>query len=147
MDGKKATDYLQEFERRVVIDGFRRELIGKTGEEVVPLRAGRLAKEALGQFVGKSFHCDSVLAINYYGLYKLSSGIYAAVESVRMLFPDLRSIKSPVVHFNSLKAENVIALAPDLAPDYERFKKYIVQLRWHSPQEDRVATQGCSGRK
>jgi len=131
MDGKKAIEYLREFERRVIVEGFFSSLIGKTEEEIVPLRAGRLAKEVLGQFVGKSFRCDSVLAINYYGLYKLSNGIYKAVDSVKMLFPDLRSIKSPVVHFNSLKAENVIALAPDLAPDYEVFKRYIVKLRWN----------------
>jgi len=141
MDGKQLKYYLLEFERSVIKLGVERGVFGDGKEEVVPLRSGKLSKEPLGEFVGDIFDSDKVIAINYYGLYKLSRGIFRAVESVKIMFPDVRSIKSPVVHFNSLKAENIIALAPNLAPGYDEFKKYIVRLRWYTDG----TTQECSG--
>lgn len=130
MDGKQLRYYLLNFEKDVVEIGFEKGIFDVGRGEAVPLRAGKLSKEPLGKFVGDILYSDKVLAINYYGLYKLSRGIYQAVESVKVMFPDVRSIKSPVVHFNSLKTESVITLAPHLAPEFEEFKKYIVELRW-----------------
>ncbi|MGD9156824.1 MAG: hypothetical protein PVG39_00320 [Desulfobacteraceae bacterium] len=123
-------DYLCKFERQVIYTGFMMGRFGERKEEIVPLRYGKLSKSEFGEFIEKTFDAGVLLAINYYGLFKLSTEIIKAAESVRHIFGEIRSIKSPVVHFNSIKIEDVKELAPELFPDYLEFKKYIVELRW-----------------
>jgi len=139
-------NYMRRFEREVIYTGFMmgRFCKHKNGfiagrkpiEEIVPLRYGKLSKSEFGEFIGKIFDAPVLLAINYYGLFKLSTEIIKAAESVKHIFGEIRSIKSPVVHFNSIKIEDVKELAPELFPDYPEFKKYIVGLRWGRQDAD-----------
>lgn len=127
----KAGIYLGRLEKEVILKGYRQGLFVKEASKVVPLRPGKLAETPFGQFVGKVFDFDDLLAINYYGLYKLSSGIIAKVESVSQLFNDIRSIMAPVVYFNSIKIEHVQQLTDKgMQLDFPIFKKDLVKLRW-----------------
>ena len=122
--------YLYEFEKQIICSGFASDYFKKRKEEIVPLRYGKLSKSEFGEFIGKTFNAEILLAINYYGLFKLSTEIIRAAKSVNHIFGEVRSIKSQVIHFNSIRIEDVKNLAPELVIDYPEFKKYIVGLRW-----------------
>lgn len=122
--------YLQEFEQKVICKGFIIGHFNKRKEEIVPLRNSKLSKTEFGEFIGKTFNCNERLAINYYGLFKLSTEIIKAADSVKHIFGDVRSIMSPVIHFNSIRIEDVKKIAPDLFSYYPDFKKHIIDMRW-----------------
>lgn len=127
MDYKK---YMTDFEKEVICRGFMDNVFGKRCEEIVPLRFGKMSETQFGSFMGKTFVFNKVLAINYYGYFKLSSQIIVIKNQASKIFGELRSIKSPVVHFNSIRIEDVKSFAPQLFDDFLEFKKYIVGLRW-----------------
>ena len=123
--------YLNQFENKVIIEGFKKGIFGKRIEEIVPLRNGKLTSTTFGNYIGRSFVYKALLSINYYGLFKLSTEIINAAKNAETIFSEIRSIKSPVIHFNSVKIEQVKELAPELVQEYSDFKKYIVDLRWN----------------
>lgn len=127
-------EYLNEFENKVIIEGFKKGVFGKRIEEIVPLRNGKLTNTGFGSFIGRSFKCGVLLSINYYGLFKLSEEIINLSEKAGIIFSEIRSVKSPVIHFNSIKLEQIKLLAPELLQDYDEFKKYVVNLRWHEKE-------------
>lgn len=124
-------EYLNQFEKEVIVRGFHQKTFGLVKETTVPLRRGKLANTDLGWFIGDEFYFDKFLAINYYGYFKLSSGIYRVVEESEKIFPGIRSVRAPVVHFNSIKIEHVKQLAAAMMQNFPDFKKLIVDLRWH----------------
>lgn len=125
------TEYLNQFESKIIVEGFKKEVFGKRIEEIVPIRSGKLTNTGFGSFIGRSFKCGILLSINYYGLFKLSDEIVNISENAKIIFSEIRSVKSPVIHFNSIKPEQVKLLAPELLKNYDEFKKYVVNLRWH----------------
>ena len=123
-------EYINKLEEKVIVAGFNNNVFGKRKKEIVPLRSGKLASTTFADFVGGSFNHNSLLAINYYGLYKLSNNIIDTVNKAENIFSEIRSIKSPVIHFNSIKMEQVFLLAPELGEEFLDFKKHLVRLRW-----------------
>jgi hypothetical protein len=122
---------MNRLENKVIIPGLKQGIFDNSPDKIVPLRAGRLDNTPFGNFVGKTFKCGMLLAINYYGHYKLSSGILSAIESIEDTFPDVRCIKASVVHFNSIKIEHIEKLADkEMIADFAEFKKQLVSLRW-----------------
>jgi len=122
-------EYLKDFESKIVVGGFTSGIFSAK-EHVVPLRPGKLSNSEFGQFVGEVFEADDIFAINYYGLYKLSEKIITVSNDAMNIFGTIRSIKCPVVYFNSIKFETVKKLSPELYENFAEFKKYVVDLRW-----------------
>ena len=124
------SEYFKQFEQEIIWKGFLKNNFGKRKPEIVPLRAGKLHKTEFGEFIGSTFTCPTLLAVNYYGLFKISTGIIGAMEKVSKVFPDIRSIMAPGVYFNSIRFEHVQDPYTPLADDFMEFKRYIVELRW-----------------
>lgn len=130
-------DYLKKFEAEVVLKGYREKIFGSLCEFAIPLREGKLSKTAFGKFIGNEFEFDGILSINYYGHFKLSTGILEELEKVQKLFVDVRSIKSKVIYFNSIKFESIKSLKSvssdlksELIKGFESFKNELIYLRW-----------------
>jgi hypothetical protein len=121
--------YLAAFEERVMIAGVKANAFKFKGDTIIPLRRKKLNGTPFADFVGDSFEHNDVLAFNYYGLVKLSSGAVKIVKENIAVFPNLRTIKSKVLHFNSVKTEHIRKLAPDLLPEFSEFKMFLVGLR------------------
>ena len=126
---KKWTKYLVELEQLVMVQGMESGAFKKKAEEIVPLRKTKLHFTPFANFVGSQFKYDKVLAFNYYGLFKISTQTASVVEDCRVAFPNVRTIKAKVIHFNSIKMEHIKLLAPDLLPDFPDFKRFLVDLR------------------
>jgi len=97
--------------------------------EIVPLRKRKLHDTDFAEFIGPEFKYDMVLVFNFYGLFKLSNGAKAVVENSKGAFPNIRTMKARVIHFNSIKIEHIKELAPELLSDFPDFKKFLVDLR------------------
>lgn len=126
---KRWTDYLIQLESLVMVKGFEKGIFKKKAEEIVPLRKTKLHFTKFATFTGSEFEYDKVLAFNYYGLFKISTGISKVVEEGRAAFPNVRTIKAKVIHFNSIKIEHIKELAPELLNDFPDFKRFLVDLR------------------
>lgn len=129
MDSKEARKYLDQLEQKVMIKGFEVEVFKKKQLEIIPLRKKKLHDTDFAEFVGPEFVYDSVLAFNYYGLFKLSSGGSKVVDNCKLAFPNIRTMKARVIHFNSVKIEHIKELAPELLSDFPDFKRLLVDLR------------------
>lgn len=136
MDDKVALEFAHQFENNIVILGLSKGICSDK-RKVVPLRSGKLDKTAFGRFIGRGFKYPGLLAIDYYGHYKLSSGILDKVKSIEDTFPDIRCIKAYVVHFSSIKIEQIENLAGKKAvTDFVEYKKKLVTLRWNKEKAD-----------
>lgn len=126
-------ELLARIEQGIIIKGLEQGIIPVQRDKIVPLREGKLDSTPFGDYVGKTFDCDRLLAINFYGHFKLSSEIMKAVDSVKEIFFGVRSIKANIVHFNSIKTEDVRDIAGDdkaLFLDYVELKKNLLDLRF-----------------
>jgi len=124
--------YLKCFEDKIILSSFGRGQGDiKVVQTIVPLSGGKWMQSELGEFIEKTFDSDFQLSINYYGAFKLSTGLISKVEKARQIFPNsVRAVKTNVMHFNSIKMEHIKKYAPELYDDYPEFKKHLVSLRW-----------------
>jgi len=69
-------DYLRRFENEVMqsLIGCQRKNIYQLNRPV-PIQGGKLINSDFATFIGDTFDYDGLLAFNYYGFYKVSSGI------------------------------------------------------------------------
>jgi len=121
-----AEKYLDLFEKNIVVAGIENNLI-EVKDVMVPVKDGRLDITDFGKFLNNWFDYSSVLVIDYYGLLKKSKGFYDKCASYNDI--EIRRLKSPIVHFASIKIEDVVNLDKSLAVDFVGFKKYLVALR------------------
>jgi len=120
--------YLEQFEKEVLIPLFKKE---KRTPEPVPLKKGKIHLTEFGNFIESSFDCDQILAFDYYGLFKISKKIIDLHKQNIKTFPCIKIINSPVIHFSSVKKEQIHELAPHLYNKFDDFKNYLVKLRWN----------------
>ena len=124
-------EYMTLFEKEVIIKGYEQGVFCKTPQEqIVPVDGGKLKDSKIGFFTGSAFEYRNLLAINYYGLFKMSSEIHRAVDKAEKIFGKIKTIMTPVVFYNAVKIEHVKDLAPDLLDYYPDFKRHLVELRW-----------------
>lgn len=116
-------DYLIEFENKVLLKMYL-SCGSSMKTEPVPIRPGKLLKTNFGALIGQSFEHKDLIAFNYYGLFKISSGIIKADRR------GSNTVVAPVIHFSSVKIEDVEKHCKELIVDFVSFKKSLVELRW-----------------
>jgi len=126
---KWAKEYLYNLEVKVMLKGYSNNVFKKTAIIEVPLRKKKMNFTDFANFIGSDFEFPEVLSFNYYGLFKISSKTKEIVQQNSTAFPGLRTIKSKVIHFNSIRMEHVKELAPELLSDFPDFKHFLVNLR------------------
>jgi hypothetical protein len=109
--------YIKRFENEVVVTGIERRLLGKLGR--VSSRRSRLAETAFAALLGDEVDSDVVFAIDYYGFFKKSRGLNSNINEGLVT----------VVHFNAIRLETIVHLAPDIAPGFGSFKKCLLDAR------------------
>jgi hypothetical protein len=124
-------DYLEKFERDVVIRGISRGDLGKT--ELVPVRIGKLAKTRFGKLVGAKSDSWQAFAIDYYGLLKPSLGFEKSVaeKAEQLGNRQLKKMEVVVVHFAAIRIEDVAKIGEDeaITAGFPRFKERILKER------------------
>ncbi len=120
----KWQSYLNSFEKTVMIPMYQAGIYNQR-MELISSRSGKLQNTNFGLFIKRYFEYEDILALNYYGLVKLSTGL-----SHRNAFDSKRLIRSPVIHFNSVKIEHIEKFNSDLLPDFVKFKQRLVKLCW-----------------
>lgn len=118
-------DYLEQFEKEVIIPLFDKDNFSRL--HTCSLRSGKLSKTKFGIFVGNSFECDKLCAIDYYGHIKKSS----AMLETKGAYPgrQVYSLKTYVIYFASIKMEYIAECSPDLLKDFPTFKNFLLKLR------------------
>lgn len=127
MNDQNFKEVLSKFESDVIIRGVQRGKIGR--EEMVPVRNGKLSKQKFGKMVGVEIDCSLSLAVDYYGHLKKSRGFFSDVQEATPKGTQARMMKSTVVHFASIKVEDVVELAPDLVPVFPVLKQELLKKR------------------
>lgn len=122
-------NYLKDFENKIILAGYKEGILSGSKPQPVPLRPGKLYATNLGQFVGKTFEYDGVLAINYYGFFKLSTGILKRARKVNRIFK-VATAMAPAIYFNSIYGTHIAAINEEMLCGWLDFKKYITDLRW-----------------
>lgn len=120
--------YKLEFETAVAL-GVKLQLLGSV--KPVPVPAGKLQKRTIGQVLGVEIATQEVLAIDYYGYTKKSSGFWGLVRDVMedQKGKQIKMVEAPLVHFNSIKLEVLAKIAPEVVPRFGDFKKAVLDAR------------------
>ena len=131
MELRKFRAYQKKFEGAVM-----GELHALAVMKMIPVRPGRLVKTRFGALIGRIFSHDKLLVIDYYGFLKKSSALVERIESERaeLAGRQVRMLKALVVHFASVRMEDVARLAPQLVSDFPDFKKTILRARGFGPK-------------
>jgi len=124
MDEGRFKEYLTEFEQKVIVQGVVNTILGRP--EMVAVRNGKLSKTPYGRLVGGEIPTDVLMSIDYYGLTKRSTGFGAIVRDID---GQVRILESQVVHFASIRIENVAELAPELVAEFPAFKQKLLRER------------------
>lgn len=110
--------YLGRFEEEVMLSGVREGVLGQI--ELVAVRDGRLTASSFGKMIGTTVDTNLVLAFDYYGLIKKSVGFKEKIR--KMKGKQVRLASAHVVHFASVKIEDVLDLSSVLVGDFPKFK-------------------------
>jgi hypothetical protein len=124
MEREQFQSYLQRFEMDVICQGFLSGVFGK--KEMVTTRNGKLVRTDFGKLVGSNFEFSHPLAIDYYGHTKKSTGFYAMLAEIET---QVRMIECDVVHFASIKIEDVVEVGSELVARFPIFKKQMLKRR------------------
>ena len=117
-------EYLGEFEIAVICKGVLNGMFGK--KEMVPTRNGRLSRTPVGRLIGSNIKYSDPLAIDYYGHMKKSTGFYEMLTEIKT---QVRMIECNVVHFASIKIEEIVEISPGLVAKFPVFKKQMLKRR------------------
>ena len=123
------TRYLKAFENDFIVDAIERKVIGKNTLHKVPLRKGKLHPTPFGHFLDTEFDYSVIYAINYFGYFKLSTGLKSVARATEEMFPNLKTILAPVIYFDSIRKEHLKIVAPLLADDFHKFKSFLIKKR------------------
>lgn len=123
--------YLRKFENEIIREGVLRGIIGSNKLitcRPLPFDSSRFARD-----MGKRLPYEESMVIDYYGYYKKSKGFFVYAESISSgnNSKQLKSITSAVVHFASLKIEDIALITsnPYLISRYVEFKNIVLEKR------------------
>jgi hypothetical protein len=119
--------YRNQFEKKVMIPLFESRSFSK--KIPISVRPQKLFLSGFGRLIGHSFDYDQILVFNYYGLNKFSTGFLDEVKKAKENGVEIKSIKSVVIYFSSIKLADISRFSPDLTNGFSEFKNSLVELR------------------
>lgn len=126
MELERFQKLVTNFEKNIIIDGIKKGRFSR--RVVVSTNYCKLARKNFGKRIGNVIDTDLVVVIDYYGYLKRSRGFIKKYR--RNSFP--KEVLSHVIHFASVKMEDVVALVPNNVAamlDFPRLKNEILILR------------------
>lgn len=125
-------EYLNTFETKVIVPGFYKGYWIQ--EQLVSVRPGKLSIKAFGKKLSGRIQTDELIVVDYYGFQRKSVGFFNRIDSLQRHFVEkqIKTIKSPIVHFGSIKIETLAKITDDLylLGNFPFFKEILVKLRW-----------------
>lgn len=122
---------IMDFERAIIMPGILGKVIGKV--ELIPVRRGKLANTDFGKAVGTELYSDQILAVDYYGYTKKSTGFFQECTTIKSEFPEkqVKMVEAPIVHFASLRIEDIalICTAPEVIAGFPNLKGEVLIRR------------------
>jgi len=123
--------YLSRFEKSIVVKGFTIGVLGTS--QFVSVKNSPINSSTFAYKMGKLLNCEEVLALDYYGYFKKSKGFYLKVKKEREQLGgrQLKMVKSAVIHFNSIKMEDLLKITEDsyLLSNFAEFKCKVLKKR------------------
>lgn len=125
---------IDDFERDIIVGGIAKKVFTKRAN--VPTKRCKLSYREFGKTIGRTIDTRLVLAVDYYGYIKKSIGFLEKVRS--MGNPAPTEINCYLVHFASVKMENVAAMTSDVGVmiNFPRLKNEILILRGFREKRD-----------
>lgn len=121
-------EYRDKFEIDIVLKGLQLGVF--SGKKQVPVSRSRMAYTSFAKKLGLFVVSSSIFAIDYYGYLKKSSGFIDAFCNQKILRgKQLKSAYVDVVHFASIKMEDISYLDSNMLKDFPEFKKVILTAR------------------
>jgi len=125
MRNKEFDEYLTLFENSIIVAGVEIGMLGKS--ELVPSREGKLSRTPFGRKIGMRVENDFPLSIDYYGHMKKTTGFYEMLKEVGEA--QVRMVECIVVHFASIKIEQIVEIQSDMVAGFPVFKKQMLRER------------------
>ena len=128
---KQFLRYLTIFETEFIPKGIKSGVLGKSW--LVSVRPGKLSKTAYGQLIGDCINSEISFAIDYYGHIKKSKGLIHVIneKSLAIKGRQLKKVQSTMVHFASIKIEDIAEITKDpfIITKFSEFKKVLLMNR------------------
>ena len=121
--------YMVEFELCFLSAAVTQGKLGR--REVLPVRPGKLTRSHFGAKMGTSFQSPVSFAIDYYGLLKRSTMLFAEIQWMQdeLRGRQVKAMESVVIHFASVRIEDIARLTPELVGGFPTFKKTVLDAR------------------
>lgn len=122
--------FLSQFEKSV-IDGINKGYFD--GVKLISVKNSPINSSNFARGMGRVIMHDAVMALDYYGYYKKSRGFFDRVKEERRTLGgrQLKMINCVVVHFNSIKLEDLASITDNVyvISNFAEFKKRVLFKR------------------
>ena len=127
MELKRFKKLVDDFEKNIIVKGIESKRFSKS--DTLSTKNCKLANHNFGRSLGDVIDTDFVLIIDYYGYLKRSRGFIDGIIDSKG--DQLKEITTHVVHFASIKMEDIAAMTSDISVmlDFPRLKHEILVLR------------------
>lgn len=121
--------YRDRFEIAIVERGLEAGVFNTRGP--VSINRSRMAYTALAKNLGPQIKTSKIFAIDYYGYVKKTNGFIDSLHIQMGLLrgKQIKSMRVPIVHFASIKMEDIAEINQNMLKEFPRFKKTILTLR------------------
>lgn len=121
--------YRDDFEIAIIEKGIEVGVFDTRGH--VSVNRSKMAYTAFAKRLGAAIKTYKIFAVDYYGYIKKSTGF---IDSLHMQIGILRgkqikSMRVPLVHFASIKMEDVAKINSNMLKEFPKFKQTILTLR------------------
>lgn len=124
-------NYLTRFEKEVVLEGVNTGLFSSV--QLVSVKNSVMGKSIFAHKMGSIMPYDQNFVVDYYGYRKKSYGFVRKLKEERETIGhrQLKMISAVVVHFNSIKIEDITTLTSSsyLISNFTRFKEMVLEKR------------------
>jgi hypothetical protein len=130
MEQNRLIEYLNELEQRVIIPCILEGRLGMI--RPVTVRNGKAAKTELAALIGTRVYCKKPLVIEYFGLFRRSTGFMVLAVEVQR---DTKTLVVPCANISAVRDSHIRTHAPELLPEFGQFKETIIALRFPKKQQ------------